>query len=127
MLKTYSLLIAISYSLVLVILSLINIDIGSLAKFAPSFSDKVYHFIAYSIFTWLWFNTFFYKLNQKKNNTLLRVVILAIVFGIVIEILQREITSTRVFELNDIIANVLGVLFTIFILVISIKTEVKKE
>ena len=51
--------------------------------------------------------------------------LLALVFGIVIEVLQREITSTRVFEFNDIIANVLGVLFSIIILEIKTKTEVK--
>lgn len=123
-LKTYSLLIALVYSIILAILSLIQIS--DLTYLAPSFSDKTYHFIAYSIFSWLWFNVFFYKLNQRKNSAFFMVVLLALVFGIVIEILQSEITSTRVFELNDIIANVLGVLFSILILAIKTKTEVKK-
>jgi len=122
-LKTYSLLIAFVYSIVLAILSLIQIS--DFTEIAPSFSDKTYHFIAYSIFAWLWFNAFFYKLNQRKNKAFFMAALLALVFGIVIEVLQREITSTRVFEFNDIIANVLGVLFSIIILEIKTKTEVK--
>ncbi len=126
MLKTHRLLIAIVYSIVLAIASLIKIDFGSLISLAPSFTDKIYHFIAYSLFTWLWFNVFFYKQNQSKNKAFFIVALLAFTFGMVIEVLQSEITSTRVFELNDILANVLGVIFTIIILAINIKTEVKK-
>ena len=124
MLKKYALIITIFYSTILLVLSLIHIS--GMQEFDYSHTDKIFHFIAYSVLAWLWFKALYYKLNYPFKRSLVITSFVSVIFGIIIEVLQGMITQTRVAESNDILANTLGVGLTITILFLFTKTEVKK-
>ena len=126
MLKKRALLIAISYAIALLVVSLVRLDLESVEDIVPSFSDKIFHFMAYALFTLLWFNAFYFRFKYNKIKGIYRTVVIAIVFGIIIEVLQWLTTTSRSFDLLDIVANVLGVLFAAILLNSKIKLDVKK-
>lgn len=126
MLKNKALLLSILYTLALTVLSLIKLDLDDVEENIPSFSDKIFHFLAYVIFTWLWFNAFFYHFNFNKIKSILLSILVSVTFGIVIEVLQHLITTTRGFDILDIFANILGVIISAILINNYIKIEVKK-
>ncbi len=103
--KTLSLSVALIYSLAILTLSLINLESNPIKIEA---SDKVYHFVSYILMAvfWLWFlNT----AQNKTSYTSISLIILSIiVYGIIIEYLQLSLTNYRMFDWNDVIANILG-------------------
>jgi len=123
-LNKYALSITIFYSAVLTVLSLIHIS--GIQEIDYSHTDKIFHFIAYSVLTWFWFKALYHKFSYTFNKALAIAAILSIIFGIIIELLQSMITSTRVAESNDILANTLGVGLTITILLLLKKADIKK-
>mgnify|MGYP001083488075 CR=1 FL=1 len=126
MLKNKALLLSILYTFALTVLSLIKLDLDDVEENIPSFSDKIFHFLAYVIFTWLWFNAFFYHFNFNKIKSILLSILVSVTFGIVIEVLQHLITTTRGFDILDIFANILGVIISAILINNYIKIEVKK-
>jgi len=120
-LKKQALLIAISYTLALVVVSLVKLDLSSVKDVVPSFSDKIFHFLAYALFTWLWFNTFYFKFNFGKIKGIFTTIVISITFGIIIEVMQWLVTSSRSFDLLDILANTLGVLLAAILINSKIK------
>ncbi|WP_188461013.1 VanZ family protein [Bizionia arctica] len=126
MLKKKALLISLTYSIVLLTVSLAKLDLGSVEDIVPSFSDKIFHFLAYILFTYLWFNTFAFKFNFSERKSILSSIFLSVAFGIIIEVLQMLVTTSRSFDLLDILANILGVLFAAFLINIKMKIDVKK-
>lgn len=126
MLKNRALLLSVLYTLALTLLSLLKLDLDDVEEIIPSFSDKIFHFLAYFIFTWLWFNTFLYRFHFKKNKSILLSILVSVTFGIVIEVLQHLITTSRSFDLLDILANILGVIISAFLINNYIKIDVKK-
>ena len=123
-LKKYIHIITIIYSATLAVISLVQIS--DIPDYIPSFSDKVFHFSAYGLLALLCVYTFLYKYKLKTNHALFFGALLAISFGIIIEVLQGQITNTRVTDQNDILANTFGVLLTIIILGIKNRFDVKK-
>jgi VanZ family protein len=110
-LKKWALPILILYALALTIFSLVRLnDIPSLGF---SFDDKIYHFVAYFIFTVFAFN---FCRKQVWTYTLLIAATSVIVFGIIIEVLQFTMTSYRTLDVYDIIANTLGALISAVVL-----------
>tara|TARA_B100000900_G_scaffold343760_1_gene307620 strand:- start:3233 stop:3595 length:363 start_codon:yes stop_codon:yes gene_type:complete len=89
------------------------LTIGSLStlrgvpKLNTEHLDKIIHLTAYSL---LQFVLFFMFKSYKLKNTLKYSILVSIVFGIVIEFLQANLTSYREFEIFDIMANVTGIL-----------------
>ena len=124
MLKKYALSITIFYSAILLVLSLIHIS--GIQEINYSNTDKIFHFLAYSALAWFWFRTLYHKFNYAFYISIVITAVVSILFGIVIEILQATITSTRVAESNDILANTLGVGLTIIILFLTKKSDIKK-
>ncbi|MGB1307515.1 MAG: VanZ family protein [Oceanihabitans sp.] len=124
MLKKVAVPIAILYTILLGVFSLIKIS--NLPETNISNSDKALHFIAYAILMWCWYTALFYKTKWHFNKTILIAAVFSIVFGIVIEVLQNMLTNTRVADYFDILANVLGVSVVVLILKYLNKTEVKK-
>ena len=124
MLKKYAFVITVVYSTLLAIASFIHMS--GLPEINYSNTDKIFHFIAYSALMWLWFQVFYLRFSFSVNKALIISAIIAIVFGIIIEILQGVITNTRVTDNNDILANSLGVCFTTLVLLFLKRTEVKK-
>jgi len=123
-LKKYTFVIALFYTCLLTIVSLISVT--GLPDLDYSNSDKIFHFIAYSGLTLFWFLTFSNNLKWTFNKALLFSAIISVIFGIIIEILQGVLTETRVADNNDILANTLGVSLTIVILLLFKKALVKK-
>lgn len=126
MLKKQALLVSILYTFALSIFSLITLDLGGIETFAPSFGDKIFHFFAYALLVWTWFYTLKNRFNVNAIKAIFGVSICAILFGIIIEVLQKVLTYTRFFDVDDIIANVFGALLTAVILLFNTKRDVKK-
>tara|TARA_R100001377_G_scaffold65873_3_gene41156 strand:- start:224 stop:601 length:378 start_codon:yes stop_codon:yes gene_type:complete len=124
-LKKYALLISTVYTISLLTVSLIRLDFDKIEDIVPSFSDKLFHFAAYGLLTWFWFYTLKMKLSYSILKTLIVVAIACIAFGTIIEVLQKELTNTRFFDLYDIAANIGGVLITASLLLIYKKSDVK--
>ena len=99
------------------------INLPGIPKIDLSNTDKIFHFLAYSLLSWLWFYVFYFKFKWTKNKSLITTTIISVLFGIIIEVLQSIITNTRVADNNDILANTLGVLLTIIIIILLKKQK----
>ena len=118
-LKGKMILIAVAITLSLVILSLIKVPAYNLGV---THLDKWQHCFAYFVLSISWLIVFY-----KKKKKLL-VVLCCILLGVIIEILQNELTSYRTGDYHDVIANSLGVLLGLFAFnKIGTKIEVKKR
>lgn len=117
MLKKNLPIITIGYTILIATLSLANI--GELPSIGSSFDDKIFHFLAYGLLTLLWF-LFLYK--YKKSQVLLTSSLFVIFYGIIIEVLQGQLSAHRIADVFDVLANSLGVV--IMALIINIKREV---
>ena len=123
-LKKYALFIALGFTTALTYLSLA--DLSKMPSIGVSFSDKVFHFLAYAVMTMVWFNYSRTLNNLTKTKQIVVAVVISAVFGMIIELLQGALTATREADVNDIIANNLGVLMAaLFIWWIPVK-DVKK-
>ncbi|MCF7568372.1 VanZ family protein [Sabulilitoribacter arenilitoris] len=123
MLKKYALIIAIFYTLALALVSLVKIN--NLPNVGISHADKIFHFLVYSVLAFLWVNTFFFKFKCKKTKAILYATLFSIIFGIIIEVLQGSITASRHTDVYDAVANTLGVLIMMLILLINKKAYIK--
>lgn len=126
MLKKKALLFSIVYTVALISVSLAKLDLDEVEELIPSFSDKIFHLLAYFICTWLWFNSFFYRFKNNKTQSIIRSIIVSAFFGIIIEVLQKVITTFRSFDVLDIVANLLGVLIAALLINNYFNKEVKK-
>lgn len=123
MLKRFSLLLALLYTIALTVLSLINLKV--IEEVEISFADKIFHFLAYALLCLLWYFVFFYKLSRALKSAIVNAVVFCVVFGIIIEILQGTLTSYRALDFFDAIANAFGAVLTAIVLLIKNKLEVK--
>ena len=99
---------ALLYTCVILYLSLINLADTPIKELG--LSDKVMHAGAYFGLGLLWI--FFVTFNFRENffvRGIVLVVIAAIAFGILIEVLQDSLTSYRQMDFYDVIANSVGV------------------
>ncbi|MFH4968529.1 VanZ family protein [Gaetbulibacter sp. M240] len=110
---------ALGYTMALLTVSLIRLN--NLPDLGVDFVDKIFHFVAYTLLSLIWFYTcfYFFELNQKKS--LVFSVLGAVLFGTIIEVLQHVLTEYRAFEFYDALANTLGALFTAFIMKVKAK------
>ncbi len=111
MLKKVAQFLAIPYTIALATVSLINLS-GKLPDIEIDFGDKIFHFLAYGLLALLWHTVFRFKIEQPKKKAILNAVFLAIVFGIILEVLQETLTTYRSLDVYDAIANSLGALLT---------------
>ena len=125
MLRIAVLLAALGYSITLGTVSLITIT--NLPDVNISFADKIFHFLAYSLFTVLWYLAFLLFFGIKKRKSVIFAVVFAILFGIVIEVLQDTMTATRDLDVYDAIANTLGALVAALIIRIKNSLYVKNS
>ena len=112
LLNNNALLLAIVVTIAIIVLSLISIKQQPINL---KFLDKIEHTIAYTVLSFLWCIVF-------RNNTRKDVpVIGCISLGVLLEFLQAQ-TGYRTFEVNDMLANTLGV----FIGMVLSKFYIKK-
>lgn len=95
---------AITWTVFVAVASLVSFN--SVPKVKVVGSDKVVHFLFYLVFVIFW--SLAKKQSYFKINYSLLIVIIAIVFGIIIEILQGVLTKTRQADFYDVVANSLG-------------------
>jgi len=122
-LKRIPLALTIIYSTALAYVSLVKLN--DVPDIGVSFGDKIFHFLAYSILTFLWFGTFFFNFNLKKRRAITYSVIISIMFGIIVEVLQDQLTTYRSMDIYDVLANTFGVLLALLIIVLKRNFDVK--
>jgi glycopeptide antibiotics resistance protein len=91
----------------------------------PSNTDKIGHTLAHIIFVVLWFLVFNYKFKFKFNKAVLCAALFSLAYGIIIELLQGLITLSRQSDVNDVIANAVGMVIAVLLL-LSVKKRVLK-
>lgn len=123
MLKKYSSFIALLYTLALATVCLIQIK--ELPDVKVSFGDKIFHFLTYSVLTLLWYYAFFAKFKIGRVKAIIYASVFSILFGIIIEVLQGSVTTSRFADIYDVLANTLGVLFTALLLLINKRVRIK--
>jgi VanZ family protein len=72
--------------------------------------DKFVHIILFGSFVFLW--SFYFALKQEKNNNpnkrFIRILIIACVYGIAMEYVQKYFIPNRDFDMYDIAADIIG-------------------
>lgn len=107
---------ALLYNAVIIVVSLIRFKKGSLPLESIANIDKIVHFSMYFGLVVLWQLYYFSKNQIIRPKPNLWICGIAIIFGIIIEILQDKITTYRSFEYFDILANTLGVVVGFIVL-----------
>ncbi len=105
--------------------SLYSFEGGGLSMFNIPYGDKVVHFTFYFVAAVLG-SLFFVKTKEEKSILIKYLKILAlslIFFGMVIEVIQEEMTVNRSGEVFDALANSIGVIFGI----IAIFTQFQRQ
>lgn len=113
---------ATAWSVIIVIASLNSSDNLTEIQFDIPGLDKVVHFVMYGVlsFLLLWAVEKTIR-NSLKLWNLLLIVLLSSSFGLLMEILQKTMTSVRNFDIYDIIANIIGVLLGCGVYVLRFK------
>ena len=116
----------IGWIVVITFLSLVDLSSIDLQFDNPSFFklDKIIHFLFYFVLFFLLIN-FFKTINIEKNANFLSLII-AIIYGIVIEVFQDIVPTKRNFDYYDILANSMGSI-SMFILLLTILKKNKKK
>jgi VanZ family protein len=118
--KRVFLFLALIYSVALAAISLVKND--GLPYFGTNYEDKIYHLLAHGILCFLWYKALE---NQKIKHPIVVALIISIIYGIIIEVLQGQLTTTRDASIGDIVANMAGAVVISLILTIRRKTIVK--
>lgn len=124
MLKKQVFLITIFYSLALTVVCLMSFK--KLPDVGVSFADKIFHAFTYMILAFLWFSTLVFQFKINKIKAIIYASIISIIFGIIIEVLQGALTSTRQADIYDVLANSFGVLIMASLLMLKNRNTVKK-
>ena len=111
------------YIIALATVSLIRLN--NLPDVGVSFGDKIFHFLAYALLTLLCFATLSLTFSMEKTRAILIAGVFAIIFGILIEVLQDTMTEFRALDVYDVLANSLGALLVSVILIFKNRLQVK--
>jgi VanZ family protein len=107
---------ALSFTLLITFGSLISSS--SIPKIKFAVSDKLIHAVGYFVLMFLW--ALFVLSKYRSSSFLKRIFItasLTFIYGIVIEVLQGTLTKTRTTDIYDVLANGLGIMIAVFVLV----------
>lgn len=120
MLREILLMVSVLYTIALAAISLLSI--GDFPNIEIDNGDKYWHAIAYGFLCLIWYLV----LTSYNILQALRIAIfIAVVYGIVLEILQGVFTGSRISDIYDILANCAGVAFISFIILVRNKTHIK--
>lgn len=100
----------------LTIIYLSFMDTGGLPSVSIPHADKYVHFTEYFFFHCVWFMYLFISFKKSFKKTSLLALVMVVFFGIIIEVLQRELTTHRSFDWGDVLFNSLGALSAIIFL-----------
>ena len=114
---------ALLWTIAITVASLISLN--DMPKVDVPGNDKIVHFIFYFVFTLLWN----FALEKKIKNGSLKFLIVAaaIIYGIIIEVLQGVLTLNRQADIYDALANSGGAFLALLVIVwLNSKTFEKK-
>jgi VanZ family protein len=115
---------ALSFTLFITVGSLINTS--SIPNLKLAVSDKLIHGVCYFLLMLLWF--LFVISNYKTagfKKLLIITACLSFVYGIIIEVLQGTLVETRTADIFDVLANGLGILTAVFVLIFFQRNLIK--
>lgn len=112
--KSYWLFLAITYSLLVLLVSLVKIKKEVDIK-VPQF-DKLVHFGIYFVFTIIWFACFYNYSKSGVVKNLIKAAIWGLGFGVVVEILQSLNPNARSGDVLDVLANSIGIIVAVLII-----------
>ena len=101
---------AIVWTVFITVASLVSFN--SVPKVAIPGNDKLVHFLFYFFFVVFWSIALHKNFYSKKYSFI--IVVFAIVYGIIIEVLQELLTTTREPDFYDVIANAFGAIIGYF-------------
>ncbi len=103
--------IAILWTFAITYLSLVSIDTASAGTLLPiPNKDKIVHFLFYFFFVYFWSKAF------KKSDKIIYILIIAVIYGIIIEVFQGLFTVNRHADILDVLANTCGAVVAMLIL-----------
>lgn len=102
--------------------SLPNYELEDLSK-GIGLDDSLEHFFEYSLLSILFFRLFNH---YKKNNIYVKAIAFSTIYGITDEMHQLFV-PTRVFSLEDMLFNLLGSIFAMFVVSLAIKISSGKK
>ncbi len=120
--KQVALALVVLYVMTLTALSLMNL--GEIPDLGSSFDDKIYHFGAYALFTFILYNYFD---AVSLRNSIFITAIIAVFYGAAIEIFQGLFTRSRTPDMYDLAANTAGIATAILIIKIYKKRKAKQS
>ena len=94
------------WTLLIVFLCLVQFE--NLPSVSVKNADKYVHFTFHFLFTLLWSTYFFFSNKKVEINTVLKILLISLIFGILIEFIQGEFTLTRKADGFDVLANFFG-------------------
>ena len=101
---------AIIWTVLITVASLVSSS--AIPKVNLLWNDKIVHFLFYFFFVVFWSFALHKNFYLKKYSFI--IVVFAIVYGIIIEVLQELLTTTREPDLYDVFANALGAIIGYF-------------
>ena len=114
------LVLTIFYTLVLAFFSLASFS--SVPAIGTSYDDKIIHCIAYGILFLLWYFTL---KSLKSAKPIFSAIIFSLIYGIIIEVLQGQLTTERQFDVFDALANFIGIMIAAIFIIIRNRRIVK--
>lgn len=102
------------------------VTFNELPSLGVSDADKYVHVTFHFVFTLLWGFYSSLKQNEIKMPKIIRLVIISIFYGIVIEILQQAFTTTRHADIMDVLANITGAILALILFVLIQKQKANK-
>jgi len=110
--NSFFLALAVFWTLLIAVLCLISFN--KMPSVGIKSADKYVHSIFHFVFTILWFLGLYQNAPFKKS--LLKVTTFSICYGILIEILQGLLTTTRKADVYDVMANTTGAILGVLAL-----------
>ena len=87
-------------------------------------ADKYVHVTLYFVFTLLW--SLHFIENNAKRNPYFEVLMASIIYGVIIEIAQETLTTTRHGDIKDVLANIFGSMLAVAVMFIGVQFSQKK-
>ena len=104
--KNFLLFFALFWTFIVTYLSLASIDSQLGNEIHIKNKDKIVHFVFYFLFVFLW--SFYANFKKIIPNPSSKILLIAIVYGIMMEIFQEVFTTDRTADVFDVVANSLG-------------------
>ena len=108
---------AIGWTLLIAVLCLVSFR--KLPSLGVSGGDKYVHVIFHFVFVLFWGFYSKISLNEIVISRILKLVVVSVLYGSLIEILQETVTTTRQADIKDVFANFAGAIlaFLVFIVI----------